>query len=241
VFIFYFLLYSIHAYSVIATAIVIVGVLLLLLLSYYTSLDQLLLTSSKRSTNGEIDSVGVRERNKMASLQYFERPGPSGKDCIAAGFSNAVVIPANAHIAITAGQAGIDLHTGKLVESSPEAQIEACFDCVDVALKSAGVVDGLASAHKVVSFLTDQRYDPLMMEIWRRRYPGKRPTWMSVGSAALGLKGMTIEFQAEAVIMPGGASSTSAAVGLFIPIPSYSILSPSFPSSLMCSVRYVLI
>jgi enamine deaminase RidA (YjgF/YER057c/UK114 family) len=139
----------------------------------------------------------------MALIQYFERPGPSGKDCIAAGFSNTVVIPANARIAITAGQAGIDLRTGKLVESSPEAQIEACFDCVDVALKSAGVVHGVASAHKVVSFLPDQRYDPIMMEIWRRRYPGKRPTWMSVGSGVQGLKGMIIELQAEAVIVGG--------------------------------------
>jgi enamine deaminase RidA (YjgF/YER057c/UK114 family) len=141
------------------------------------------------------------------TLQYFERPGPSGKDCLDAGFSNAVIIPANAQIAITAGQAGIDLSTGKLVESSPEAQIEACFDCCDVALKSAGVPDGLSSAHKVVSFLPDQRYDPLMMSIWRRRYPGKRPTWMSVGSGALGLKGMIVELQAEAIV-PG-------AVGLF--------------------------
>ncbi|KAH8702246.1 Endoribonuclease L-PSP/chorismate mutase-like protein [Talaromyces proteolyticus] len=144
-----------------------------------------------------------------ASEQYFERPGPSGKDCIAAGFSNAVVIPSNAKIAITAGQAGIDLKTGKLVESSAEAQIEACFDCCDVALQSAGVVDGLNSAYKIVSFLPDQRYDPLMMAIWRRRYPGKRPTWMSVGSGALGLKGMIIELQAEAVVTedlmgPGG-------------------------------------
>jgi enamine deaminase RidA (YjgF/YER057c/UK114 family) len=139
--------------------------------------------------------------------QFIERPGPSGKDCIEAGFSNAVVLPANAQIVMTAGQAGIDLKTGKLVESSPEAQIEACFDCCDIALKSAGVIDGLASAYKVVSFLPDQRYDPLMMSIWRRHFPGKRPIWMSVGSGALGLKGMIIELQAEAVV--------SNVVGLF--------------------------
>ncbi|WAO91228.1 Hypothetical protein NCS54_00868800 [Fusarium falciforme] len=139
----------------------------------------------------------------MASAQYFERPGPSGKDCIAAGFSNAVKLPPNAQLVLTAGQAGIDLSTGQLVESSPEAQIEACFDCCDIALKSAGVIDGLASAFKIISFLPDQRYDPLMMAIWRRRYPDHRPIWMSVGSGALGLKGMIVELQAEAYVVPG--------------------------------------
>jgi enamine deaminase RidA (YjgF/YER057c/UK114 family) len=173
---------------------------------------QLLLSHNTFQTAScSLAQIGTHKRNsekrerkrEMASIQYFERPGPSGKDCTAAGFSNVVVIPAHGRIAITAGQAGIDLRTGKLVESSPEAQIEACFDCLDVALKSAGVVQGLASAHKVVSFLPDQRHDPIMMEIWRRRYPGKRPTWMSVGSGVLGLKGMIIELQAEAVIVGG--------------------------------------
>ena len=139
----------------------------------------------------------------MTAAQYFERPGPSAKDCIAAGFSNAVKLPPNAQLVLTAGQAGIDLKTGRLVDSTPEAQIEACFDCCDAALKSAGVPDGLASAFRITSFLPDQRYDSLMMGIWRRRYPDHRPIWTSVGSGALGLRGMIVELQAEAYVVPG--------------------------------------
>lgn len=145
---------------------------------------------------------GNNPTQTIASAQYFGLPGPSGNDCIAAGFSNAVRLPPNAQLVLTAGQAGIDLNTERLVESSPEAQIEACFDCCHVALKLAGVLDGLASAFRITSFLPDQRHDPLMMEIWRRRYPDHRPVWTSVGSGTLGLPGMIVELQAEACIAP---------------------------------------
>ncbi|KAI1610491.1 Endoribonuclease L-PSP/chorismate mutase-like protein [Exophiala viscosa] len=134
------------------------------------------------------------------SVEYFRRPGPGGLDCEATGFSNTVVLPANARVVITAGQAGINIETNQLVTSSPEAQIEAAFDCLDAALKTAGVSNGLASAYKVTSYLTDPRYDSLMMEIWRRRCPGHRPIWASVGSHVLVLPGMIIELQAEAVL-----------------------------------------
>jgi len=49
------------------------------------------------------------------------------------------------------------LKTDKLVETSVEDQISAAFDCVDAALRSAGVKDGLASVHKMVSYLIDVR------------------------------------------------------------------------------------
>ena len=107
----------------------------------------------------------------MPSARFFQHSGPLGKSCEEAGFSNAVVLPPNAQIVISAGQAGMNLKTGTLVESSPLAQREAAFDCCDAALKAAGVTQGLACAHKIVSYFVDTRYDPVMMEIWRRRYP----------------------------------------------------------------------
>jgi enamine deaminase RidA (YjgF/YER057c/UK114 family) len=137
----------------------------------------------------------------MASPQFFQPPGPIGDVCREHGFSNAVVLPPNAQIVITAGQAGLDTQTGKLVETSPADQISAAFDCCDLALKSAGVVNGLGSAHKILSFFLDTRYETLMMEIWRKRYPDHRPTWTCVGASNLCIQGMICEIQAEAVLL----------------------------------------
>jgi len=50
------------------------------------------------------------------------------------GFSLAVSIPATSRTVITAGQAGFDLKTGILVETSVDEQISAAFDSVDAAL-----------------------------------------------------------------------------------------------------------
>ncbi len=137
----------------------------------------------------------------MAAVQFSQTDDDVGRACHEAGFSQAVSVPASARIVITAGQAGFDLKTGKLVETSVEDQISAAFDCVDAALRRAGVKDGLASAHKMVSYLIDVRDEPLMMEIWRRKYPERRPTWTAVGVASLCFRGMVIEIQGEATIL----------------------------------------
>jgi len=106
----------------------------------------------------------------MSQAIFSQPEGPIGPACDATGLSNAATIPANAKIVITAGQAGMDLRTGKLVETSVASQISAAFDCCDAALKSAGVTEGLAAAHKMASFFIDIRHDPIMMYIWRKRY-----------------------------------------------------------------------
>jgi enamine deaminase RidA (YjgF/YER057c/UK114 family) len=136
----------------------------------------------------------------MSLATFSQHKEPIGSACDAAGFSNAVTIPANAKIVITAGQAGLDLKTGKLVETSISDQISAAFDCCDAALKSAGVKDGLAAAHRMASFFIDVRHDTIMMEIWRTRYPNRKPAWTSVGVASLVLSGMMVEIQAEALL-----------------------------------------
>ena len=137
----------------------------------------------------------------MDAVKFSQTDDPIGRARKKAGFSQAVSIPATARIVITAGQAGFDLKTGLLVETSVEDQISAAFDCVDAALRSAGVKDGLASAHKMVTYFADARNEPLMMEIWRRRYPDVFPTWTAVGVAGLCLKGMVVEIQGEATIV----------------------------------------
>ncbi|KAH8774861.1 Endoribonuclease L-PSP/chorismate mutase-like protein [Hyaloscypha finlandica] len=136
----------------------------------------------------------------MSAVKFSQTNDLVGAICQKTGFSQAVSIPASSRTVITAGQAGFDLKTGILVETSVEEQISAAFDCVDAALRSGGVKDGLASVHKMVSYFTDARNEPLMMEIWRKRYPDVRPTWTAVGVTGLCLKGMVIEIQAEATI-----------------------------------------
>lgn len=133
--------------------------------------------------------------------EFFQYDGVCGESCQKTGFSNSTIIPASAKIVISAGQAGMNLKTGELVVSSDADQIEAAFDCVDAALKAAGVKDGLAKAHKIVSYLIDCRNEPLMMEIWRRRYPNQRPTWTCIGVSNMCAKGMICEIQGEAILL----------------------------------------
>ncbi|KAI0146127.1 YjgF-like protein [Xylariaceae sp. FL1272] len=132
--------------------------------------------------------------------QYFQPNDTVGTNCQEAGFSNAVTIPANAKIVITAGQAGVDRKTGKLVETSIADQIEAAFEGADLSLKAAGVTRGLAGAHKILTFLIDMRYESVMMDIWQRLYPNHRPTWTCVGVSNFSMRGMFVEMQAEAIL-----------------------------------------
>lgn len=136
----------------------------------------------------------------MAAVTYHQPSDTVGNNCQEAGFSNAAILPANARIVMTAGQAGVDRKTGKLVETSIADQIDAAFDGADLALKAAGVQEGLAVAHKILTFLIDMRYESTMMEIWKRRYPGHCPTWTCVGVSNLSMRGMYVEMQAEAVL-----------------------------------------
>jgi enamine deaminase RidA (YjgF/YER057c/UK114 family) len=112
-----------------------------------------------------------------------------------------VILPASAKIVITAGHAGVDLSTGKLVTSSVAVQISAAFDCCNAALKSAGVTEGLAVAHRIASFFLDVNNDEVMMGIWRARYPERRPVWTSVGVKSLVGEGMVVGIQAEALLI----------------------------------------
>jgi enamine deaminase RidA (YjgF/YER057c/UK114 family) len=89
----------------------------------------------------------------MSAVKFSQTNDLVGAVCQKTGFSQAVSIPATSRTVITAGQAGFDLKTGILVETSVEEQISAAFDCMDAALRSGGVKDGLASVHKMVRIL----------------------------------------------------------------------------------------
>lgn len=134
-------------------------------------------------------------------FSYHQPEGPVGVACKAAGFSNSIVLPKNARTVITAGQAGMDLSTGTVVTTSVADQIDAAFTCLEAALLAAGVTDGLKAVYKVVSYFADCRYEPLMMEIWRKRVPDNWPTWTCIGSSGFCVQGMVCELQCEAVLV----------------------------------------
>ncbi|PVH71904.1 endoribonuclease L-PSP family protein [Cadophora sp. DSE1049] len=136
----------------------------------------------------------------MKAATYVQVPGPLGDYYEATGFSHAVVLPVGARLVITSGQPG--LNSEARMSASPAEQLEATFDNCDKALKAAGVSDGLWKAHKIHCFLIDTSLEPLLMEIWRRKWAGHRPTWMTVGTSSLCGKGMIVEIQVEAHIVP---------------------------------------
>ncbi|RFU32216.1 hypothetical protein B7463_g4107, partial [Scytalidium lignicola] len=133
-------------------------------------------------------------------MSYHQYDGPAGDAAEAHGYSNVVILPIPSQIVVTAGQPGLDLKTGKVVTTSAEDQISAAFDCVEAALTKAGVSKGLLGVHKFLTFMLDTDLEPVMMEIWRKRCPGHRPTWTCVGASKLCLPGMIVEIQAEATM-----------------------------------------
>lgn len=138
---------------------------------------------------------------RMPSVTFSQTPGPLGELFTSFGVSHAAKIPLSGSLVVTSGQPGFDLQTGELVTTSLRDEIEACFNCVDAALKASDVKLGLAGVHKFTCFLTDVRHDALMMEIWNARMPDHHPTWATVGISALAIPGMHIELQAEAIIL----------------------------------------
>lgn len=137
--------------------------------------------------------------------QYFQVPGPLGDYYQATGFSHAVVLPPQAQLVIAAGQPGLNAQAR--ISASPAEQIESTFDNCDNALKAAGVKEGLFKAHKIHCWLTDTSLEPTVMEIWRRKWPNHRPTWMTLGTNALCGAGMIVEIQVEAHIVPDKKAS----------------------------------
>lgn len=148
----------------------------------------------------------ARNRGDVATshnmAEYFQPPNVLGHVYQNNGYSHAVVLPPNARLVIAAGQPGFG-PKNSIVTSSPREQIEACFDNCEIALKTAGVKDGLLSAHKVHCFFTNTKDEPTAMAIWKQRYPGHRPTWMSLGVNSFCAPGMIVEIQVEAHLLSG--------------------------------------
>ncbi|KAJ5976018.1 Endoribonuclease L-PSP/chorismate mutase-like protein [Penicillium waksmanii] len=135
----------------------------------------------------------------MLGIEYFQAPGRLGEIFEAGGTSNVAKVPLRGSLVVTGGQPGFDLERGELVTSSLEDEADACFNCVDAALKSAGVAGGLAQAHRFTCFLSDMRYEAAIMKVWRARMPSHKVPWVTVGVSMLAIPDMRVEIAAEAL------------------------------------------
>ncbi|KAH7250804.1 hypothetical protein MRS44_000055 [Fusarium solani] len=132
-------------------------------------------------------------------VRYQFLPGPVGEMLRSASLATTAAIPITGTLIITTGHVGVNLKTGELVTSSVEEEFNAVFDCIDAALRNAGVSKGLGSAHKLTAYFTRAEDEATMLALLRKRWPGHTPTLTSVVVAALVNPGMHLELQAEAI------------------------------------------
>ncbi|RTE81014.1 hypothetical protein BHE90_004460 [Fusarium euwallaceae] len=132
-------------------------------------------------------------------VRYQFLPGPVGEMLRSASLATTASIPITGTLVITTGHVGVNLKTGELVTSSVEEEFNAVFDCIDAALRNAGVSKGLGSAHKLIAYFTRAEDEATMLALLRKRWPGHTPTLTSVVVAALVNPGMHLELQAEAI------------------------------------------
>lgn len=138
----------------------------------------------------------------MSSIIYKNLPGPVG-DCLKpASLATTATVPVSptTSLVYTTSHLGLDLTTGELVNSLIEAELEAIFDCLDAALKHAGVATGLFQAFKLVSYLVDPAHEKVMQDIFKRRFPGHTPTWTLVIVKEINVPSMRAEVSAEAAL-----------------------------------------
>ncbi|KAI9150866.1 endoribonuclease l-psp family [Paramyrothecium foliicola] len=133
------------------------------------------------------------------SVQYQWLDGPVGEMLRSSSLATTATVPLAGKLVVTTGHVGLDLETGQFVTSSIDAEFKAIFNCLDAALRNAGVAQGLASAHKIVAYFTRAEDEQKMLGLFRERYPGRTPTWTSVVVSGIVNPSVHAEVQAEAI------------------------------------------
>ncbi|KAL2797947.1 hypothetical protein BJX66DRAFT_334620 [Aspergillus keveii] len=133
---------------------------------------------------------------------YQWLPGPVGAMLRTSSLATTASIPLSPTTTLitTTGHIGLDLSTGELVTSTVEAEFNAIFNCLDAALRNAGMSGGLGDAHKVVAYFVHVEDEKVMLDLWRERFPGKMPTWTSVVVGGIVVRGVRAEVQVEGVV-----------------------------------------
>ncbi|KAI1359614.1 Endoribonuclease L-PSP/chorismate mutase-like protein [Xylaria arbuscula] len=143
--------------------------------------------------------VNIGTSKMSSAIEYRWLDGPVGEMLRSASLATTASVPLNGRLVTTTGHVGVDIKTGRFVTDSIEAEFNAIFDCLDAALRNAGVTDGLAASHKLVAYFTRAEDETTMLTLFRQRFPNSTPTWTSVVVAALVNPGMHAKVQAEAI------------------------------------------
>lgn len=138
----------------------------------------------------------------MPSVTYENLPGPVG-DCLRpSSLATTATVPVSRETSLvfTTSHIGLDIETGQLVNRSIEAEFEAIFNCLDEALKYAGISAGIHQAYRLTSYLVDSKDEAVMQNIFKRMYPMHTPTWTLVIVKEINVPGMRAEISADAVL-----------------------------------------
>ena len=101
------------------------------------------------------------------------------------------------NLVFTAGQLGLDAHSGKLVEGGIQAQTEKALQNLSAVLQAAG--SDTSQVLKTTVFLKDMDDFSAMNEIYARFFPENPPARSAVEVAALP-KGGLVEIEAIAFL-----------------------------------------
>ena len=132
----------------------------------------------------------------MSNQKYFCYEGVGVTNNRLYSYSQAVKV---GNIIKCSGQGGWD-NEGNIDEKDLKGQIDLAFKNVEKNLKDAGgkgweTVDAVKSFHISLSDSFD-----LMVEQFRKWMPNHQPVWTCVGVTELGIPGMIVEIEVEAII-----------------------------------------
>lgn len=132
----------------------------------------------------------------MASQVYSNYEGVGATNSNLYSYSQAVRI---GNTIKCSGQGGWD-DAGNIDSTNLEGQLDLAFKNVEKNLKAAGArgwedVYSVRSYHISLSGSFD-----LMVERFRKWIPSHKPTWTCVGVTELGIPGMIVEIEVEAII-----------------------------------------
>jgi enamine deaminase RidA (YjgF/YER057c/UK114 family) len=136
------------------------------------------------------------------SVIYENLPGPVG-DCLRpASLATTAKVPVSRETSLifTTSHIGLDVETGEMVNKTIEAEFKAIFNCLDEALKYAGITVGIRQAYRLTSYLVDAKDESAMQDVFKRMFPGHTPTWTLVIVKAINVPGMRAEVSADAVL-----------------------------------------
>lgn len=132
----------------------------------------------------------------MSGLQYSNYEGVGVTNNRLYSYSQAVRV---GNVVKCSGQGGWD-NEGNIDDQDLKGQIDLAFKNVEKNLKAAGAT-GWSDVYSVKSFhiSLSSSFD-LMVEEFRKWMPNHQPTWTCVGVTELGIPGMIVEIEVEAVV-----------------------------------------